>query len=274
MDNNANYTLVGAFVILLISASVLAIIWLSSGLSAVDYTHYLIYSEESVSGLSLDAPVEYNGVSVGEVKEITLDQANPHLVKVLMKIKRNTPVTQGTVAMLTSRGVTGVAFIALKDVGNNMQPLVTQPGQEYPIIPTKPSIFMRLDTALSTLTKSVEVVSNTFAAVLDKDNLKSIKGILENLDSVTLTLSNNSKKLDAIMINTSLASQQLTPLLKYSSNAMKTLEMQTLPATYDLLNNLNDVARTLHEVTIQLKQNPSMLLRGATKQPLGPGEKR
>jgi phospholipid/cholesterol/gamma-HCH transport system substrate-binding protein len=274
MDNNANYTLVGAFVITLIAAIVFAIIWLSSGLSAIDYKNYIIYSQESVSGLSIDAPVEYNGVKVGSVEKVTLDDNNPHLVKVTLKIDSTTPVSQGTVATLTSRGVTGVAFIALKDVGNNLQPLIVQPGQRYPVIPTSPSIFMRLDTALTNLNKSVQTVSESIRGLLDKDNLKSIKGVLANLNHVTATLSENSQKLTTIMANTSRASEQLIPLIHHSSTAMKTLELQTLPATYQLLSTLNDVARTLNEVTTQLKQNPSMLIRGVAPLPPGPGEKR
>lgn len=274
MDSDVNYTLVGAFVITLTAAIVFAIIWLSSGLSAFDYKNYLIYSQESVSGLSIDAAVEYNGVKVGAVENVSLDEDNPHLVKVLLKINSKTPITQGTVATLTSRGVTGIAFIALKDAGNNLQPIAVQPGQHYPVIPTSPSLFMRLDTALTTLNKSVQTVSESLRGLLDKENLKSIKGILTNLDLVTTTLSENSQKLTTIMVNTSRASEQLIPLLNNSSTAMKTLEIQTLPATYQLLSNLNDVARTLNEVSTQLKQNPSMLIRGVAPLPPGPGEKR
>lgn len=274
MDSNVNYTLVGAFVIALIAAIVFAIIWLSSGVASIDYKNYLIYSQESVSGLSIDAPVEYNGVKVGSVDNVTLDEDNPHLVKVLLKINSKTPISKGTVATLTSRGVTGVAFIALKDVGNNLQPLTVQDGQKYPVIPTSPSIFLRLDTALTNLNKSIQTVSESIRGLLDKENLKSIKGILANLDQVTTTLSDNSQKLNTIMLNTSRASEQLIPLLRNSSTAMKTLEIQTLPATYQLLSNLNDVARTLNEVSTQLKQNPSVLIRGVAPLPPGPGEKR
>ena len=41
-----------------------------------------------------------------------------------------------------------------------------------------------------------------------------------------------------------------------------------------MISNLNDVTRTLNEVSIQLKQNPSVLIRGAAPAPLGPGERR
>jgi phospholipid/cholesterol/gamma-HCH transport system substrate-binding protein len=260
MDTKVNYTLVGAFVIVLVAAIVLVTIWLSSGLSVVSYTTYVMYSQESVSGLSVDATVEYNGVKVGAVKDIELNADDPHLVTVLMKIQSSTPITRGTVATLTSRGITGVAFIALKDIGNDQTRLVALPGEDYPVITTAPSLFMRVDLALKKFSKNFETIADSIHNLLDKDNLRSIKQTLEHLDKVTETLANNSQKINLLLTNSTLASEQL-------SN-------QTLPATYNLLSNLNDVTRTLNEVTMQLKQNPSILIRGSADAPLGPGERK
>lgn len=273
MDTNVNYTLVGAFVISIIAAIVLAIIWLSSGLSIIPYSTYMMYSQESVSGLSIDAPVEYNGVNVGTVNNVELDRDNLHLVKVLLSIKSNTPISKGTVATLTSRGVTGVVYIALKDLGNDPRPLEAVAGQPYPVIPTSPSIFMRLDTALRKVSKNLQTVADSIHSLLDKENLKSIKEILVHIDKVTGTLADNSQKINTILLNTNRASEQLAPLLNSSTSAMKTLNMQTLPITYQLISNLNNMTRTMNEITTQLKQNPSILLRGAAQAPLGPGEK-
>lgn len=273
MDTNVNYTLVGAFVISLIAAIIIAIIWLSSGLSVIPYSTYMMYSQESVSGLSVDAPVEFNGVHVGSVESIELNTANLHLVKVLLKIKSSTPITKGTVATVTSRGITGVAFIALKDLGNDTNPLVAQPGEAYPVIQTAPSLFMRLDIALRRVSKNLQTVADSIHSLLDKENLQSIKNTLNHLDQFTATLADNSQKINTLLLNTTRASQQLNPLLQYSTASMKTLNDQTLPVTYKLLANLNDMTRTLKEVTIDLKQNPSILLRGTAPATLGPGEK-
>ncbi len=273
MDNNVHYTLVGAFVIFLLSAIGFTIIWLSSGLTFVTYSDYLIYSQESVSGLSIDAAVEYNGVNVGSVKSINLNHDNPRLVEVLLSIKKSTPITRGTVAVLTSRGITGVAFIALKDSGTDLRPLVAAKGQPYPVIPTSPSLFMRLDIALKRLSENLQTVAESFHSLLDKENLKSIKDILVNIDHITGTVADNSDKLNSLLLNTSKASLQLTPLLQNSNYTLRVISTQTLPATYQLLTNLNDAARTLTEVSAMLKQNPSMLVRGINPPPPGPGEK-
>lgn len=272
MDTNVNYTLVGAFVIVLISAIILAIIWLSSGFSFVQYRTYMVYSQEPVTGLSIDAPVEYNGVNVGSVKSIEIDKTNPHLVIVLINIKVGTPITRGTYAVLTTRGITGITYLALKDSSTDLRPLVAEAGQKYPVIRTSPSLFMRLDTIINEFATNFRKVSESIETLLNKENQESIRMTLQNLKEVTGTLSANSQKLNAILENTSRATQQLGPLMQSSTGTMKTLETQTLPAAYRMLNNLDNVSRTLSEVAAELKQNPSILIRGAAPLPPGPGE--
>ncbi|MFZ2315721.1 MAG: MlaD family protein [Gammaproteobacteria bacterium] len=274
MDTKVNYTLVGIFVIALIAALTFGIIWLSSGFSLAQNKTYAIYMNESVSGLNVDAQVEYNGVSVGSIKKIVLSKNNPKLVRILIDVKSDTPITEGTVASLTTRGLTGLAFIALKDKSTNMRPLVAKRNQRYPVIPTAPSIFMRLDTALNNLTINMQKISNALNSLLDKENLESFKEILANTKEVTHALSDNSAKLTTILKNTADASVKIEPLLRSSTAAMKVLESQTLPMTYRFMSNLDQITRTLSEVATEVKQNPSVLVRGAAPRSPGPGERR
>ena len=87
METNVNYTLAGLFVISLLSIVVIGIIWLSAGFNRADYTLYEVYMKESVSGLSVDGPVEFNGVNVGTVNMIKISHTNPKLVELFLKIK-------------------------------------------------------------------------------------------------------------------------------------------------------------------------------------------
>ncbi len=274
METNVNYTIVGAFVIALLTAIVLAIIWLSSGFSFQHFNTYLIYMQESVSGLSIDSPVEFNGVQVGSVKSITLNHKNPQLVELLISIQNTTPVTQGTTATLNSRGFTGIAYLALKDKSTDLRPLVRLKGQPYPVIPSTPSLFMRLDIALTRLSKNLQQVTEAIQTLLNKDNQKSIKEILNNLEEMTNNFAENSGKINSILSNTAKATEQLGPLLQVGRSTLRTLEMQTLPTASRLLLNLDEITRTLGEVANQLKQNPSILIRGSAPSAPGPGEKR
>jgi len=274
METNINYTLVGAFVVTLIGCIVFIIIWLSSGFSFQHYSYYLIYMQESVSGLTPDSPVEFNGVNVGTVTRIQLNHKNPQLVELILKINSNTPVTQGTVATLTTRGLTGITYVALKDKSTDLRPLVAVDDQPYPVIKTAPSFFMRIDTALNQLSTNLHEVTQSIQSVLDKENQQSIKQTLLNIERITDTLAGNSQKINTILENTSKATQQVAPMLQSSASTMRILQSQTLPAAYQLLDNLNQAAQNITAVSAQLKQNPAALIRGTAPRPLGPGETR
>lgn len=274
MDTNVNYTAVGLFVITLVSAIIVTVVWLSSGLSSEHFKTYKIYMKESVSGLNVDSVVEYNGVNVGKVKSIELNKSNPKLVEVLLSIKTSTPITRGTIATLTTRGITGVSYMALKDKGDNLKPLQTLPGESYPVIPTQPSLFLRLDTALTSLTTNLQKVTNAVNNLLDKDNLAAIHGTLQSLNEITGTFAKNSDQLTAIMQNTAAASKQLSPLLQSGQSTVRVFETQTMPATQQLMVNLQTTSQNLMDISKSLKQNPSIIIRGSAKPPLGPGEGR
>lgn len=273
METNVNYTIVGAFVIILFAAIVLGIIWLSSGFSFEQYSTYMIYMQESVSGLDIDSPVEFNGVGAGSVKSIELNHRNPQLVEVLISIRSTIPVTRGTVATLNTRGITGITYLALKDKSTDLRPLLKQAGQKYPVIPTAPSLFLRLDTALRQLSNNLRKVTESIQSVLDPENQRSIKQTLHNVQQITSELAASSERMSVILTNTARASAQFAPLLQTSMGTMKTLELQTLPTMYRLISNMDEVMRTLSQVANDLKQNPSIILRGAQRTP-GPGEQR
>ena len=274
METNVNYTIVGIFVISLFAAMVLGIIWLSAGFSHQQYSKYMVYMKESVSGLSVDSPVEYNGVDVGSVVAVTLNEHDPQIVEVLLNIASNTPITTATVATLKTRGVTGITFVSLKDENAIRKPLVIMHGQQYPIIKSGPSLFTRIDTALNELSMNLKDVSKAIQGLLDQENQNSIKAILQNMRGITRELNDNTGKMTIILNNTSAASRQFSTLIQTSTGAARMLETQTLPVTYRLLSNLENMTRDLAQVAADLKQNPSVIIRGSTPQPLGPGEKR
>lgn len=251
MEGKVNYTIVGLFVVLIAAGIVLSIIWLSSGFNFETYKTYKVYMQESVSGLNVDSVVEFNGVKAGSVTSIEIDDHNPQLVILLIKINSEIPVTVGTVAKLQTRGITGVTFLALSDQNSDLTPLRAQPGQPYPVIQTAPSLFFRLDAALTSMTKNFEKISKAIENLLDDQNQRSIKEVL---------------------LNMRVASKELGYLLHSTNNTMHVLQNQTLPATYRMFNNLDVMSQNLSELSADLKQNPSMLIRGRTPPRLGPGE--
>ena len=132
-----NYALVGAFVVVLGAVLIAGVLWLASGGTLQKkYDFYLAIMDESVAGLNPDAPVKYNGVDVGKVREIQLDPGNPERVNLLFAIDRGTPIKVDTVAVLKTQGLTGIAYVELSGGARDAPPLTAAAGSEYPVIRT------------------------------------------------------------------------------------------------------------------------------------------
>ena len=74
MEREANYTAVGAFVLLIVTMAGLFVYWYAGSSDARDYKRYEIYFEGSVSGLNRGSTVRYLGVEVGRVVAIRIDK--------------------------------------------------------------------------------------------------------------------------------------------------------------------------------------------------------
>src|ERR1700722_1672630 len=106
MTNNIDIKARLAFGALLLISAVAGAIWYFFSVS--QYATYQIRTEDPVSGLIAEAPIEFHGVDVGKVKSIEL--FGPHSVRIVLSIEKTAPVTMGTVATITSRGLAPRGF--------------------------------------------------------------------------------------------------------------------------------------------------------------------
>ena len=300
MGNKVNYTIVGIFVIVLTAALIGGILFLSNTRRSAEYNTYLVYMNEAVSGLSIQAPVKYNGVDVGYVEDINLNTVNLQQVVLTLKIKRDTPITQSTVATLMSQGVTGITYVGLKATQTQSPPLTAAAGEPYPVIPSEPSLLVQLDTALREVTDNIKDISQVFLKTFDQQNQTAIKQSLQNIAKVSQTLANSSKQIDNILQQTSKASNQFPTVMTQLSQTLKSAQQmtqqltttaknvdsvmarsqvavqnisdQTVPTFTQTLQKLNEVLNDAQQLTGELKENPGVLLRGKQLPPPGPGE--
>ena len=303
-----NYPLVGGFVLLLGAALVGAVLWLASG-GSLQKKHeiYLAMMDESVAGLSVSAPVKYNGVDVGKVKEIRLQQGNPERVELLFAIQRGTPVKTDTVATLKSQGLTGIAYVELSGGTRESPMLLASAGSPYPVIPTKPSLSARLENILTTVLAKLDSTSSGINAILSEENKAAFKAALSNIAAVSQTLAERKDALDAAIAgagktfeNTSRASAQIGPMVervarsaealqkmgdevsRTSALAGKTVETvgadvkrftsESLPEFQRLLDEVTVLATSLRRLSEKIEGSPGGLLLGRRQVPPGPGE--
>jgi phospholipid/cholesterol/gamma-HCH transport system substrate-binding protein len=290
------------FVTVLLIITVAGVAWYFHSVSR--YMTYRIYTEDPVSGLIIDAPIEFHGVEVGKVKNITL--LNPRVVRVDLSIDKSAPVTAASVATITSRGLatrgyTGYVYISLEDTGMNSRPVITAPTESYPVIPTAPSKIVTLDTSINQVKDNVQVITDLLHSLLDKQTITSLQQSVGSLQRITDALAANTDKLDSIVANTERASHRFEPLLNSAGDTVNELQTQIVPELHDALTgikpllesshdtlsalqtqllpearkalvDLDDLSVTMSDVATKIQRNPSIVIRGSAPRPLGPGE--
>ena len=199
MTPKSSYVLVGLFVLMLGVALIGGVLWLSTGGPPKDYDFYLSYMTESVSGLSIDAPVKYKGVNVGRVRDIRLNPENPEEVRLLLVVLQGTPINAETRATLEVQGLTGVANVNLSGGGADSQPLLKSPGELYPVIESRPSLLVRLDDTVSELLGNLIETSARLNEVLNEENRETIGQTLANVENLTGELSRKSGQVDKLL---------------------------------------------------------------------------
>ncbi len=135
METRANHVWVGAVTLVLLALVAGFVIWIAR-LNQGNQHEYDIFFKQSVDGLAKGSGVDYNGVPVGQIKEIELWPQDPSFIRVRVKVDKKVPVTVGTTATIQG-SFTGVADIQLEGAVKDA-PLLTEPGPEgVPVIPTK-----------------------------------------------------------------------------------------------------------------------------------------
>ncbi len=264
-----------AFALLILFGGAAAFGW--DELASGRYATYQIRTRDAVSGLIVDAPVEFHGVEVGRVARIEL--VDPHSVSILLHIRKNAPVTQATVATVTSRGLaskgfTGYVYVALEDDPSDPRCFAESTDAGYPQLRTAPSRSVNLDTAIAQVNDNVQSMTRLLQTSLDAKTLASLKQSVEGMQKVTQTFAANSEKMNAIILNAERASSRLEPLLESGRETTNAMQTQLLPQAYEALEKLDRLSTTLNGAATRIERDPSVVVRGPGKRAPGPGETR
>ena len=188
MEREANYTAVGAFVLLITTMAGLFVYWYAGSNDARDYKRYEIYFEGSVSGLSRGSTVRYLGVEVGKIVAIRIDKRAADRVQVIADIDSQAPISRETLASLSFAGVTGLLYIDLlanADAKRRMEPV---PSDQYPVIDSVKSNFDLFLSSLPDLVGRAADLVDRASKVLSDDNIAAFSGTMKSIEKSAATL--------------------------------------------------------------------------------------
>jgi phospholipid/cholesterol/gamma-HCH transport system substrate-binding protein len=189
METRASYVLIGTFTLAVIAAAFGFVLWFQSLHTTKARSPLRVIFEGPATGLRNGGSVNFNGIRVGEVISVKLD--NPRRVVALAMIENNAPLRKDTLVGLEFQGLTGVAAISLKG-GEEAAPAVPLDEDGVPVLTADPN-------ALQDVTEAIRGTLQNINRVV-ADNQAAIKNSLKNLETFTGSLARNADKIDDVML--------------------------------------------------------------------------
>ena len=188
METRANYVLIGSFTLAVIAAAFGFVLWFQSLHTTKQRDPLRVIFEGPAAGLRNGASVNFNGIRIGEVISVKLD--NPRRVVAMALVEKNAPIRKDTTVGLEFQGLTGVAAISLKGGAEDAPPVQLGDGG----IPTLTADPNRLQDVTEAIRGTLQNINKIVA-----DNQDSVKNSLHNIEIFSQSLARNSERLDTIM---------------------------------------------------------------------------
>lgn len=190
---------------ILVIASILLFIWGYSFLKGravfANYkTYYVTY--DNVEGLAKSAPVTLNGLAIGKVNDIKIDETSGKLI-VELQITSDFPISSTSKATLYEPGLIGGRQIAIEPDFKNKELAVN--GQELKgdlklsLSASVQEKLLPLQAKLESILNNTDVLLSGINTALDKNAQENIKKVLFELSQTMVELHASSASASAIL---------------------------------------------------------------------------
>ncbi|MFW2342574.1 MlaD family protein [Brevundimonas sp.] len=189
MERDAHYAAVGIATVALAVALIIFSIWLARLSFNEEYDVYDIVFYGPVRGLSEGGEVHFNGIRVGLVTDLRLDQEKGDQVVARIRIDATTPVRVTSRAQLEPQGITGLNYIQITAGSEGSALLKTQyPNNVVPVIQSQPSPIAELLSGSGTVLAQTVDALNRINRVLSDENIRSFSVSVRNIEALSTEL--------------------------------------------------------------------------------------
>ncbi|RCL04089.1 MAG: ABC transporter [Candidatus Tokpelaia sp. JSC189] len=302
MEIKENYVLIGVFTLIVLIFSFLLVYYIARPGEARNLEPLDIWIPGSVTGLSESSPVLFNGIRIGQVRRLILDDTNPNMVIVKTEVNGATLITRSTEATLGFQGLTGLAFIELKG-GDLNEPNLLKEAAKYSsvarinadpstfnnLMVTAQDVFSHVNSALMELEGFIKEVrkplmqtvknSQEFTDIL-KENKSNVNKAIVDIRNVTDRLNRASKNIDRIfssndpdniivqMRETFSSIRHITEILNHNIRPIaKNLEQFSGKGLRSLESFTSDSRKSIQRIErilVDFEQNPQRIIFGGS----------
>jgi phospholipid/cholesterol/gamma-HCH transport system substrate-binding protein len=290
-DERRNYVVVGGFVIAIAAAFVVSIAVLS-GRTGTSDGYYVVY--DNVMGLVAGTQVLYGGYEIGSIDRISpLVRDGRHQFRVDVRVRRGWQIPEDSLAQITASGLLSAVVV---NIDGGRSESILAPGSEIPAV-AAPNLFDAVASASTQLERLTDQITPVLESI-SKTAPKLVANLEEATEDLSQTLARvnelvgptNTGRVDRILTNVENASSSfdgITADLRSTQARFDRIgttieemiegsEPEVSHAIVDVHNSLESVSqhieainrnvetmtRNLSEFSLQIRENPSVLIRG------------
>jgi len=247
METRANYALIGLFTLAVILGGFGFAWWFAGSGKTTAMRSYQVNFTGSVSGLSNGAYVLFNGLRVGEVRDLGLRPDDPSKVYAIIAVDARTPVKTDTRAQLEYTGLTGVASVAL--LGGAADAKTLAPNS---VIDGNPSQFQDLMSAAQRLAGKIDLFVDRANRLVD-ENADTLSATVKNVQTMTAALADASDGIRGVV--KAIDSEKLRSILANADSAVAKLNgMLGSNGGKNVLGDVADAAKSMRKLADALTE--------------------
>ena len=221
METRANHVLIGLFTLITAALLIGFALWAAKFASESNWNEYDVVFSEAVTGLGIGGTVQFNGITVGEVRKLKIDPTDPNKVLVRVRIKADTPIKVDTEARLAFVGLTGITQIQLKSLNAGSAALVPTENNPAPRIIAKESAFSKLFSSTDDITTTATNVMLRLNQAFSDENIDSLGKTLANLEKISGSVAAERQDIGLIIRDTRAAIAKLDSTLSSTDSIAK-----------------------------------------------------
>lgn len=225
------------------------------------YQAYEVYTDKEISGISINTPVKYKGITIGSVTSIGFDKDKLGTVKIELNISSNIPIHKNSMVTPDSDGLAGLGYLSLEQ--SNDSAFI---GKNDPhILNFKQNFMGKIASQADEVTKELLGVLKNIKDLTDTQNVKSISNIIRSLDSLSTTLAETKDEINGFSKNSNLLLSNLNSKIESGEYDVKKMLNPVIIELETGLKNMNQFFEKGSGVLEKFDNDPYNTLFGVQK---------
>lgn len=156
--------------------------------------YYVAYHDVSVSGLEVGSPVNYLGIKIGSISDISIDPMDINSIVVELSLEPGTPIKNDAYADIVSIGITGLKTIEIR--GGTNEAAFLRRGE---FLKAGSAATQEITGKASIIAEKTEKVINNLQIFTEPENMRKFSDAAENINLLAAQLNSTTGMIDSLI---------------------------------------------------------------------------